>query len=390
MPANANDVQLTQGSSVIDNLGSKVTGMIFGICCVFLYIGVSASVISYNKYLLNKDRFPFPLHLVMMHVVFTFTGASTIYMLKPSLFSSLTDPSRRVRFDRDFLVKGVLPIGLFFALELVFSNAALNYANIAFLQMMKEGNLVMVYIFAIIAALERFSVGKTGIVIFTATATLMTVEGELSATATGVTMQVVSQVAACLKMTLQGLLLSGVRKLDVFTYVLVVMPFCFAFLTGMSFAHPLLAYSGLATVPTQADLVLWAWPIAKSCTLAFGLNLVVALTVQVLSPIGFLFASIFKDIFMILMGVLLLGEVVSPMQRVAFSMQLFGVFAWSLLKTFPKEFEEGFCKGLTILARTGGRGFPPDALPNIGTAARKEVGFGVNGSYAACPAIKEK
>jgi len=389
MPANANDVQVARGISATDYLGSRFASILVLLSCAFLYIGVSNSVIATNKYLLSKDRFPFPLHLVMMHVVFTFFGVSILYMMKPSLFSSITDPSRRVSFDRDLIVKALLPIGLFFAVELVFSNAALKHANISFLQMMKEGNLIIVYILAIIAALERFSIGKTGIVIFTAAATLMTVEGELAFSLTGLTMQSVSQLGACLKMTLQGLLLSGVRKLDVFTYILVVMPFCFAFLTSMWFVLPLLDPSGLGAAPKPADLVLWAGPLAASCTLAFGLNLAMALMIQVASAIGFLFVSIFKDAIMIILSVLFLKEVVSPIQRIGFLMQLVGVFSWSLIKTFPREFEEGFFKGLVVLAHTGGRGFP-DALPIIGTSERKENALGLHAGYTACPLIKEK
>merc|ERR1719329_596558 len=133
-----------------------------GLC----YVACSSALIAYNKFLMDMERFPYAICLVLLHAIFCSTLAGVLYLAKPALFPSLSDPSRRVVVDSSLYLTGALPIAVFFSAQLVLSNTAYLHSSVAFLQMMKEANLVLVYVFSLAAAMERFSWRSIGILAF--------------------------------------------------------------------------------------------------------------------------------------------------------------------------------------------------------------------------------
>merc|ERR1719247_2270595 len=121
------------------------------------YVICSAGLIAYNKYLMNHDRFPFAICLVFIHAAFCSLCAGVLYLVKPSLFPSLSDPARKVPIDSSLILRGALPIAILFSAQLVLTNTAYLHSSVAFLQMMKEANLVLVYVLSLMASLEKFS-----------------------------------------------------------------------------------------------------------------------------------------------------------------------------------------------------------------------------------------
>merc|ERR1719506_2709633 len=129
-------------------------------------------------------------------------------LLRPSLFPSLTCPERRVIIDRHIIFRGALPIALLFSTQLVLSNTAYLHSSVAFLQMMKESNLVMVYLLSLLFALEQYRFRSIMILLFICGATSMTIVGELHFSWTGFAVQGIRQVFECGKIVLQSVLLS--------------------------------------------------------------------------------------------------------------------------------------------------------------------------------------
>mmetsp|Transcript_37745 Transcript_37745/g.108278 ORF Transcript_37745/g.108278 Transcript_37745/m.108278 type:complete len:392 (-) Transcript_37745:107-1282(-) len=259
------------------------------------YIVVSSGLISYNKFLIHRERFPFAVPLVFMHACFCSCLSFFLYLVKPSLFPSLTDEAQRVPLDRDLILKGALPIAIFFSGQLALSNSAYLHSSVAFLQMMKEANLALVYTLSLAAALERFYWRHAAILVAVVAATLMTIHGEFNFSFTGFALQGSSQLLECTKIVLQALLLSAPgRKLDALTYVLLVMPCCALLLGTAIFGIHFFTQSSALLLPTTADLVVW-WPhlLANSC-IAFAVNVVVALFVKHSSAVSFILAGMVK------------------------------------------------------------------------------------------------
>lgn len=310
-----------------------------------LYIVCSSGLIAFNKYLINPDRFPFAIFLVLMHAVFCSLCSGLLYICKPSLFPSLTDPARKVTIDSSLILRGALPIAVLFSAQLVLSNTAYLHLSVAFLQMMKEANLVLVYAFSLIAALERFSYRSMTILGFIIFATTLTIHGEVNFSWTGFVIQGLGQIFESAKIVLQAMLLTSAgRKLDALTYVMLVMPLCALILGAGMGVLIVFPHSHFAT-PQWHHVVTW-WPLllVNACV-AFLLNVVIALFVKHSSAIAFILAGVVKDAMIVAVGGMFFREVITVIQGFGFVLQLGGILVWSCLKTFPDRFEDGVASG---------------------------------------------
>jgi len=312
---------------------------------------LSTALISFNKWLMHSDRFPFAVPLVLIHMCFCSCFALLLRLVVPSLFPSLTSETERVAVDRDFFFKGLLPIGVVFAASLVLSNAAYTKLSLSFLQMIKETNLVWTYLFSLVFAVEVFKWTSVKLIIVSLVAMAITIKGELNFVFAGLAMQMGAIVCEALRIVLQALLLSG-KKLDPLSYVLYISPICGVLLSFLAIALVYLpaeyAIEGM-TMPSFAQLRLWApWLIADSL-LAFCLNVSVAALIKYSGPMTYLMCQLLKDVLAVLGGVLVLQEAVTYMQFVGFTMQILIVFLWSMAKTFPVAFESGLTPGVFFL-----------------------------------------
>jgi drug/metabolite transporter (DMT)-like permease len=315
-----------------------------------LYIVTSACMVAFNKYLMNQERFPFAVPLVLIHAGFSSVCTLMMFLIKPSLFPSLTSATEKVSIDRDLILRGALPIALLFSVQLMLTNTAYLHSSMAFLQMMKEANLVLVYAFSLLVAMEVFCWDKLKIILMILIATTMTIHGELQFSWTGFALQGTGQLFESSKIVLQAMLLSNTgRKLDVLTYVLIVMPLCFCMLGSFLLMLLYIAPSEHLQTPQWSDIVSW-WPIlAANAFLAFGLNVAIAFFMKQSSAVGFILAGIVKDAAIVLFGVFALHEPISPIQFFAFAAQLVLIWIWSLMKIFPEKFEKGVLTGIFML-----------------------------------------
>lgn len=317
----------------------------------------SVGLINFNKYMV-KTVFPFPTYLVLVHTSFGAVLAFLLYVLKPSFFPSLKDGDARVSIDRDLILGKILPIAFVFAGNLVLSNMAYMYSSVAFLQMMKEGNVVFVYIASLAVGIEVFKYRSCFLLTLIMLATMLNIEGEIHFSLVGTLIQGASQLFEVIRLVLQALVLSGRGlKLDSLTYVLLVLPPCFLFIVLLLAARGLgLLPSGDAVAPSWGD-VQGCWPLLLLNGLAaFALNVSIALFVKHTSAVAMVLAGLVKDSMVILTSVLCMGEAMSHTQQVGFGLQLWGVFVWSLMKQFPDKFEEHGLIGGVHAVLLGGRG----------------------------------
>lgn len=306
-------------------------------------------LINYNKVLMEKGgAFPFSVPLVMIHSAVSTLLTGVLFFLVPSWFPSLTGPNK-VNIDFDLIVRGAMPIAMTFSISLVLSNTAYVHSDVSFLQMMKEFNVVIVYFMSIMCALERFEWKNVIVLGFIATSTFFCLKGAVSFDAWGFLMQFFSQIAECLKITLQAFILSSAgKKLDVLSYVLIVMPLCFVFLSGaFGILYLVQVEDGAFSMPTWLD-VYRAWPLLwPNALLAFALNVVIAFFMKSSSGVTFVLAGILKDVCIVLVSVLFMEEFISQTQVISFSAQVFGIFVWAMMKLYPVEFQRGLVPGLS-------------------------------------------
>jgi hypothetical protein len=316
-----------------------------------VYIVLSAMLIDFNKVMMGKDHFPFALPLVFIHTSTCFLCSVFLYLICPSLFPSLSDAENKVDINWRMLITGALPVALTMSASLVCSNLAYRWCGVAFLQMMKESNVVLVYCFALMASLETISWQKVQVMLLLVGATAISVKGEVNFVLMGFSVQAIAQVCECTKVTLQSMLLSGKGKLDPLSYLLIVMPFCVVVLGG---ALTILWFCGGGhrfAMPDLADLQREWRLLACNALLAFGLNLAVAAFMKHTSAVAVILVGIVKDATIVFFNAIFLGEGISQLQTFGFILQLIFVTLWSAMKIFPKEFEAGVIPLLRNLIR---------------------------------------
>lgn len=302
-----------------------------------IYIAASSALIKYNKYLITPGRFPFALNLTFGQQVIGSTSLAVTYFLKPAHFSSLSDPEKSKDVTSRFWLMAVLPIALCFSGELVLSNSAYEFSSVAFLQMMKESNIVLVYIMSMAAQIECFDSTRARILFGLFLSTSLTVQGELAFDVRGFSIQGTSQILGCSKIVLQSVLLSaaGSKGLDALSYNLMVQPTT-AFTVAVYVVFCMLAIPQIETA-SLADYAVW-WPhlLANGLT-ALALNLTVSAFIARTSAVGFIIVGILKDVCVIMFDVLISGTPISNLQIGAFACQVCFVGCYSLVKSFSKE-----------------------------------------------------
>jgi len=316
-----------------------------------LYISISSGLITFNKYLMAPGRFPFPAALGLLHSVFCSLMAAFLYMFKPGLFTSITGPEKRVSMYDSSLWKAILPIATFFSLQIVLSNQAYLFADIAFLQMLKEANVVFVYLTAIAFGLAAFKWVQMRLICFIALATWMSVKGDLTFAWAGFYIQCACCVAETSKITLQSLLLSSAGKgLDALSYMLLVMPLCAVIfgtlLLALSFAGP---SQMVLPMPATSDWMNMKWVLLLNACGALALNLSTLAFIKYSSGVTFVLASILKDIMIVLAGIMFMGHKTTVFQMLGFTLQVVLILLYSLTKIYPDEFEHGINCGLRVL-----------------------------------------
>mmetsp|Transcript_67548 Transcript_67548/g.133316 ORF Transcript_67548/g.133316 Transcript_67548/m.133316 type:complete len:488 (+) Transcript_67548:49-1512(+) len=322
----------TPNSALVVWLRAALPVVFYGV----FYVVCSATLIKYNKFLMTPNRFPYAANMALGHQISGSFFLFIMYKLRPSRFPSL-QPENRHEMDSGLFTRG-LPIAVCFGGQLLLSNMAYLHSSVAFLQMMKEGNMFLVYSLALVAGLERFQSTQARVLACLAFSTALTIEGELSFSWAGFTLQCCSQVMECLKIVWQSSLLSGKKRLDSLSYNLIVMPTAAGVLTVILFGSATGLVSNVSMAPWSAYVVWWPHLMANA-VVALALNIAISLFMANTSAVGFIVAGIVKDVCLVCADVVISGTKLSHLQHGAFTLQLLFAASYSLLKTFAKKEE---------------------------------------------------
>lgn len=263
---------------------------------------------------MRPEVFPYPFVLIIMHCIFCSIFALVLFVCSPGLYPVLTDPDRKVSLTSNTYIREILPISTFFAVSLVLSNMAYKYSTVAFLQMIKESNIVQISILVVMVL-----------------ATWGCVKGEMNFSLIGLLVQAGSSTCEAAKTICQSLVLSGPRKLDPLSTVLVVMPVSGLFLGFVLLVNNLLD-STFVKQPTFSEIYVCRRALFLNIGNAFALNWLIAIFLKYMSPVAYVLTGNVKDICIMLMSAFLMHEDISRIQCLGFVVQIACVFTWSALK----------------------------------------------------------
>jgi len=290
------------------------------------YIALSGGLINFNKYLMHKGRFPHPMALTAMHMFASLVLTSLVLLVRPSAMPSVEACKGKV----GQLYKYLAPIGVLFAIMLYGSNRAYLYCSVAFLQFMKEANVVLVFLFSAMCGLQFINRQRVFVIAWVILGSTLCVSGELNFVFIGFMIQGLSQFAECMRAVIAEIVLSGNDfKLDPMSYTMFVAPVCL-----------LVLVIGNALIWEQAvldDLAVW-WPylIPNAC-IAFCLNVTIAQVIKETSAVGFIITGVVKDIALVVFSSVVFHDLITMKQWLSFTVTLSGVFFWSFMKINPNH-----------------------------------------------------
>jgi hypothetical protein len=192
-----------------------------------LYLVASSSLIITNKYLMDPRRFPFAPTLTALHQLGTFILALLLWLAWPSLFPTANNIFASVHEKGNCDLKALLsswlpytPTGALFAVALVTSNQAYGYASVAFLQMMKEGFVLIVYVMSAAVGLEVLRCRSLVVLFFVTICAATAVYGEVHFSWRGFWLQLTAGFCESAKIVIFSWLMRGKAKADSLSVVL--------------------------------------------------------------------------------------------------------------------------------------------------------------------------
>lgn len=287
-----------------------------------LYVGTSACLIAFNKYLMHPGRFSHATVLTAIHMAVTCMMSLLLYAVFPQLYPTM--PKALANWPR--VLRNIAPLGVFFAIALVCSNLAYKYSTVAFLQFCKQGNVALVFALSCCLGLQVFGVDKVAVLTVVVTGCSLCANGEIHFVRSGFILQILSQLMECSKNLIGEMVMSGEGglKLDVLTFVMFQAPLSLV---------PLLIGCAASWTPEVLPDLISMWPLLLGNALvAFLLNVSIALTLKQLSALAFVLIGLVKDAVIVGTSALFFHDPITQTQQCGFCITIVGMALWGRLK----------------------------------------------------------
>lgn len=305
-----------------DTVSTAICNAIF----LFVYIALSGSLVIMNKYLLERGHFPHPMALNAMQMSSCIVFTNALYFTMPQLFPSMVETKGR-RWE---VFRWFVPLGALAAITLYCGNMALMWCSVAFVQFMKEGNVVMIFVFSYLVGLQLLSRQRLFTLVWIMLGAALCVTGELHFAMAGFLFQLASQVSDSTRAVMaEWVLGSKELKVDPLTYTMFIAPVSlFALVIG----------NWITWKPAVLiDLQVW-WPmIIPNVLVAFCLNVMIAAVIQKTSAVGLTLTGIIKDMVLVVYSSFVFNDPISGRQWLSFCITITGVFFWSYMNMAPED-----------------------------------------------------
>ncbi|KAI0395874.1 triose-phosphate transporter family-domain-containing protein [Xylariaceae sp. FL0594] len=287
---------------------------------IALWIGLSSSVILFNKWVLFTAKFDYPLFLTTWHMVF-----ATFMTQVMAKFTTTLDSRHKVPMNTNTYMKAIVPIGIMFSLSLIFGNFAYLYLSVSFIQMLKATNavatLLATWAFGMAAPSLNKLLNVSAIVIGVAIASF----GELKFDGLGFIIQVTGIVCEALRLVMvQRLLSSDEFKMDPLVSVYYYAPAC-AVINGFFTLFIELPRMTMGDI-LQVGLI----TLIANAFVAFLLNVSVVLLIGKTNAVVLTMSGVLKDILLVVASMAIFGDPVTLQQYFGYSIALAGLVYYKL------------------------------------------------------------
>ena len=293
---------------------------------VAVWIGLSAGVILYNKYVLAFFGFPFPVALTMIHMAF----CSLLAFLLVRVFEVVP----AIDMTNEVYLRKIVPVGFLFALSLWMSNSAYLYLSVAFIQMVKALMPAVVYLVGCLFGLETFAWQRLANMLVITVGVCIASYGELNFHLFGFMLQMGAILAEAIRLTsIQILLTSADIKLNSITTLYYVSPACLAFLCVP------FAFIEFPNLINAHNVNLNPAVLLSNAAVAFALNMSVYLLIGKTSALTMNVAGVIKDWILIFISSLLFDAPISNTQLEGYLLAFAAVCFYNYTKFKEREEE---------------------------------------------------
>eukprot|EP00605_Chrysophyceae_sp_TOSAG23-4_P001255 GSChrysophyteH1.ASY1.ANO1.1366.1 assembled CDS len=296
-------------------------------------------MILFNKFVLDRLKFPFPMFLCSWHMVI-----ATILTRILSKTTNMLPGVMEKKVDSNVMKKKILPVAALFSISLILSNKAYIYLSVSYIQMLKAFTPVAVLIFSFFAGLEKSSMTEVYIVSFICIGVALTSVGETFFSLTGFTFQCLAICAESSRLVLTNVLLKEL-KLDPLSSLYYTAPPCALIISILClyFEYGDLPFDRMMTPAFGAILLL-------NGAVAFSLNVAVVMLIGNTSALVLTLAGILKDILLVTLSLLIFGSPVTNLQYLGYGIALFGLNLHKEYKKNPEKIKQYFSNTKTLKA----------------------------------------
>jgi len=278
---------------------------------VSLWIGLSGTVILYNKWILAYYGFPYPITLTMWHMFFS--GTLAFACVRGGYVTS-------INMSSETYLRAIVPIGALFAGTLWLGNAAYLYLSVSFIQMLKALMPVAVFGVGCVFGTESFTTNAMANMIVVTIGVAIASYGEINLVWVGVFLQLLSVATESTRLTLVQILLQrrGL-SLNPITTMYYIAPVSFAFLSipwGFIEARQL-----FADEKVNFDIPIFL----SNAAAAFALNMSVFMLIGKTSALTMNIAGVIKDWMLIGLSVLIFKAAVTGINLGGYLLAFVGV-----------------------------------------------------------------
>ncbi|TID21997.1 Chitin synthase A [Venturia nashicola] len=287
---------------------------------IAVWIGLSSAVIIFNKWILSTKKFSFPIFLTTWHLIF-----STVMTQGLARFTTVLDSRKKVPMTGRVYLRAIVPIGLFFSLSLMFSNAAYLYLSVAFIQMLKATTPVAVLLVTWglgIAPPNMKTLGNVSVIVV---GVIIASFGEIRFVLIGFAVQVLGIVCEATRLAMVERLLSSAEfKMDPLVSLYYFAPAC-AIMNGLMFM-----ILELPKISTEKILDLGVITLLLNASVAFCLNIAVVFLIGKTSSLVLTLSGVLKDILLVVASMVIFLDPVSGLQAFGYSIALGGLMYYKL------------------------------------------------------------
>ncbi|CZT16311.1 related to glucose-6-phosphate/phosphate and phosphoenolpyruvate/phosphate antiporter [Ramularia collo-cygni] len=287
---------------------------------IALWIGLSSSVIIFNKWVLHSAEFKFPLFLTTWHMVF-----ATVMTQGLAKFTTVLDGRHKVPMTPQLYMRAIVPIGLFFSFSLICGNVAYLYLSVSFIQMLKALNAVVTLLATWAFAISPPDMRKLANVSAIVVGVIIASFGEIKFVMFGFLIQLAGIFFEAVRLVMvQRILSSPEFKMDPLVSLYYYAPACAA-INGFFTLFIELPKMGMDDIYRVGVFVLIA-----NAAVAFMLNVSVVFLIGKTSAVVLTLSGVLKDILLVVASMVIFLDPVSPLQFFGYSIALGGLVWYKL------------------------------------------------------------